>query len=513
MRFKSRFQPRERLIRTLSWLWFVGGITAAVFVLNSGPGGRPEASRKAAQTPGAALPRPASETTMPPGRGRLEFPSTHRANPGRTARPVRNPEVTDAERATWVEPNWNQWLHLSLQMPLPTDDDSADAEPTVLTIEMLRPESWLREQLQLVAESKPVLLASAAEPAGASRPKSGEDPLTDPDAPGGPPPPVPLSPLRGIYRDLVLTSATLDANDIDLLGLTVDVHLPEMGAVGTAVLTGIEPCPPIPPAKGQVVTATFHHPPATRLLDVYFEGEPDPIGVTENHPFWSVRPPSVPRHRPDGGGRARPDVFRRHHADRQQSPSPQPPAGLQPGSLRRARLLRRGQGLLVHNSYDSRKSGSNADADFPDAGRKPVVYGTPYRQLTSNTYRQLLEKVEHRTISRDEWKRLQWYERLTERRQAGIDAFWARERQLLSQGRHGTRQWSVEARLAILAGGRPAGIFSHHRYSVSLYPQLANDPINILPVTFYEHFFKHHAGGWFHPTHGTPLRPDLPDSF
>jgi hypothetical protein len=28
-------------------------------------------------------------------------------------------------------------------------------------------------------------------------------------------------------------------------------------------------------------------------------------------------------------------------------------------------------------------------------------------------------------------------------------------------------------------GGTPRGIFGHHKYSVSRYPQLANDPANI----------------------------------
>ena len=100
-----------------------------------------------------------------------------------------------------------------------------------------------------------------------------------------------------------------------------------------------------------------------------------------------------------------------------------------------------------------------------------------------------------------------------DRRQAGIDAFWARERQLLTQGLSGTRNWSPDARNAILAGRQPQGIFSHHRYSVSRYPQLANDPDTILPVTFREHFFKYHDGNWGNPTHGFPLRSDLSDDF
>ncbi|MGD9128508.1 MAG: polymorphic toxin-type HINT domain-containing protein [Planctomycetia bacterium] len=48
----------------------------------------------------------------------------------------------------------------------------------------------------------------------------------------------------------------------------------------------IEPCPPIEPGDGQVVTATFHHQAAT-TVDVHVEGLDTPIGCTGNHPFWS----------------------------------------------------------------------------------------------------------------------------------------------------------------------------------------------------------------------------------
>lgn len=145
--------------------------------------------------------------------------------------------------------------------------------------------------------------------------------------------------------------------------------------------------------------------------------------------------------------------------------------------------------------------------------RAPTAFGTPYRQLSSKLYRALQQKVTERTITRAEWDRLQWFERLTDRRQAGIDAFWAAERQQLTQGLPGTRNWSPDAVSAILAGGQPRGIFSHHMFSVSLYPQMANDGAIIRPTTFHEHFYRWHGGSWRNPTHGIPLRPDLPEGF
>ena len=62
-----------------------------------------------------------------------------------------------------------------------------------------------------------------------------------------------------------------------MVGLTIEMDLPEMGAVGTAIITDIKPCPPIKSAgsspDAQVVTATFKHPPTTTVLDVTFTGD------------------------------------------------------------------------------------------------------------------------------------------------------------------------------------------------------------------------------------------------
>ncbi|USQ96570.1 RHS repeat-associated core domain-containing protein [Caulobacter sp. RL271] len=139
----------------------------------------------------------------------------------------------------------------------------------------------------------------------------------------------------------------------------------------------------------------------------------------------------------------------------------------------------------------------------------PTAYGTPYRQLSQKARSALLEKVQSRTITRAEWQRLQWHDRLTARRQEGIDQFWHQERQNLANGLPGTRNWNAQARQSIMDGGTPRGIFGHHKYSVSRYPQLANDPANIAPVTFSEHFQGWHGGNWRNPSHGVPLKPEF----
>jgi hypothetical protein len=71
------------------------------------------------------------------------------------------------------------------------------------------------------------------------------------------------------------------------IGTTIFLDLPEMGAQGFAKVLNIEPCPPIKPGKGNVITGTFHHE-AANTIDLYVEGLSKPIGCTDNHPFWSV---------------------------------------------------------------------------------------------------------------------------------------------------------------------------------------------------------------------------------
>lgn len=56
-----------------------------------------------------------------------------------------NPEVSAAERARWHEPDWSVWWKLSLVMPKPDGSE--------LKIEMLRPESWVIQQLGFVIDA------------------------------------------------------------------------------------------------------------------------------------------------------------------------------------------------------------------------------------------------------------------------------------------------------------------------------------------------------------------------
>ncbi len=74
-----------------------------------------------------------------------------------------------------------------------------------------------------------------------------------------------------------------------LQGATIHLDLPELGARGPAEVVAITPCPEIEPAaKGKrLVTGTFRHA-AANVIDMTMEGEANPLGVTDNHPFWSA---------------------------------------------------------------------------------------------------------------------------------------------------------------------------------------------------------------------------------
>lgn len=82
----------------------------------------------------------------------------------------------------------------------------------------------------------------------------------------------------------------LDAHNI-VVGGSVALNMPELGAQGNARVLGVYPCPEIKPGPGQVITATFAHPATFQVLDVTIgEGaDAETIGVTETHPFWSVK--------------------------------------------------------------------------------------------------------------------------------------------------------------------------------------------------------------------------------
>ncbi|MCA9136514.1 MAG: hypothetical protein KDB00_07140 [Planctomycetales bacterium] len=179
-----------------------------------------------------------------------------------------NPEVSEEERASWTEPDWSDWLQLSLVMP---KEDGSE-----LKIELLRSDDWVRSQLNFVVDEKTDAEITEASPAGPT------SQIAEPT------PSVPLSPLRPIYRDLALTDLVIEEAGLELVGLTAEMDLPELAITGPAVIVDLRSAPQIQPGAGRVVTATFHHTSGDVIdLTIGDKFSTETIGTTGNHPFWS----------------------------------------------------------------------------------------------------------------------------------------------------------------------------------------------------------------------------------
>lgn len=133
------------------------------------------------------------------------------------------------------------------------------------------------------------------------------------------------------------------------------------------------------------------------------------------------------------------------------------------------------------------------------------------KQFNSKKMRQLRQKIASRIATREEYVQYSWNKRFTKRRQAGIDNFWRQERKRLLTGKTPTRQWTPEQKAAILRNERPkiAGrsFQSHHTYSASKYPHLANRGEIIYPATFSEHLYNWHGGNFKNSLPGKPIKP------
>jgi hypothetical protein len=145
------------------------------------------------------------------------------------------------------------------------------------------------------------------------------------------------------------------------------------------------------------------------------------------------------------------------------------------------------------------------------------TYETPFNPLTKVQRTDLKAKLESRTITKNEYQRLEWDRRFANRRATGVRKFWAEERARLRAGESGTRNWTAEQRDAILDGKRPQyngeTIQGHHKYNALDHPQIANDPQNIYPATKTEHFERWHGGDWRNDTFGEPVNPLFTEEF
>lgn len=97
--------------------------------------------------------------------------------------------------------------------------------------------------------------------------------------------------LRKPSGKYVTMSLLLSPERVEDLGVLhrhqVALDLPEMGVSGQADVLSVGPCPVIELGPGSVITGTFQHESDGNLLSVFLEGLDEPLGVTENHPFFS----------------------------------------------------------------------------------------------------------------------------------------------------------------------------------------------------------------------------------
>jgi hypothetical protein len=92
-----------------------------------------------------------------------------------------------------------------------------------------------------------------------------------------------LRPLRW-FRETFGTDE--HATEVELVGRSLTIDIPEFGLVGTAHVTGILPCPPIQTGTGCPVVGRFKHI-SQDVLILHISGEPNALGTTTSHPFWS----------------------------------------------------------------------------------------------------------------------------------------------------------------------------------------------------------------------------------
>ena len=144
-------------------------------------------------------------------------------------------------------------------------------------------------------------------------------------------------------------------------------------------------------------------------------------------------------------------------------------------------------------------------------------YETPYKPLTPKQKKILKRKLNNRTITRSEYAHLNWDRRFKNRRNRGVKRFWSKEKKKLITGESRTRSWSDTQIEDIKSGKTPTyngePIEGHHKYNALDYPQLADDPDNIYPVTNAEYFERWHGGNWQNDTNGVPNNINFEEEF
>ncbi|MGY0691942.1 hypothetical protein ACW2QC_04015 [Virgibacillus sp. FSP13] len=133
------------------------------------------------------------------------------------------------------------------------------------------------------------------------------------------------------------------------------------------------------------------------------------------------------------------------------------------------------------------------------------------KQMSSKKMKELRERIDNRTITKQEYADYIWNKKFAKRRDKGVKEFWYQEQQRILNKEPPTRNWSREQVQDILDGKTPKfdgkPIAGHHSYSASKYPHLADKGEIIYPVTFREHFIGWHGRNWRNSIPGEPIIP------
>lgn len=174
----------------------------------------------------------------------------------------------------------------------------------------------------------------------------------------------------------------------------------------------------------------------------------------------------------------------------------------------KADLIRRAERL----GMDVPKSAHSPDVPEAEVPRTPesliaerakdldlTPHSSNMKQLSKKKMRELQQKKANRTITKEEYKLLEWNKKIRTKRRNAVDSFWAEERERIVAGT-ATRNWSKQQVQQIMEGRTPKfdgkPIQGHHAYSVSQYPHLAARHEIIFPATFNEHFNGWHGGNF-----------------
>ncbi|PEG01807.1 hypothetical protein [Bacillus cereus] len=142
---------------------------------------------------------------------------------------------------------------------------------------------------------------------------------------------------------------------------------------------------------------------------------------------------------------------------------------------------------------------------------------TPYKSLSRGQQKKIKEKIENRTVTKEEYKRYQWDKRFSKRRAAGVNEFWKQEKKRILDGEPTTRDWTNEQIQEILKGKKPQyngkSIIGHHTYNAMNYPHICNRGELIYPVTGREHLKGWHGGSYSKNAPGRPVNPNYLEEF